>query len=173
MTVELLFLRGVNVGGHRKLAMADLCAVLGDCGAEVVQTYIQSGNAVYRGRLDPVAVGNAIDARLGFRPHVQVRSLAAWRALVAAMPWPEVTDHKALHLFLTDGAPACDAAALVAAAGPQERVALVPGGVWLHTPQYLSGSRLAPVIDRLLGVPVTARNWRSVLAMRDMAEALT
>ena len=48
-TSWVLFLRGINVGGHRKVPMADLRRVIaevtGDRGAT---TYIASGNVAFR-----------------------------------------------------------------------------------------------------------------------------
>ena len=172
MTAEILVLRGINVGGHGKLPMAGLRALLQGLGAGQVATYIQSGNAVYRGSLAPGAVADAIEAAHGFRPSVQTRCLEEWEALVEAMPWPEVEDHKALHLFLMAGESPTGIELLEAAKGPEERLCRLDRAVWLHTPKYLSGSTIAERMERLLGVPATARNRRTVVRLRDMARGL-
>lgn len=53
-----------------------------------------------------------------------------------------------------------------------ERVHVTPTQVWLHTPEYLSGSLNGERMDRLMGVPATARNWHSVSGIHALAEKL-
>jgi len=48
MITHIAFLRGINVGGHKKIPMAQLRASLSKAGLEHVQTYIQSGNVVFQ-----------------------------------------------------------------------------------------------------------------------------
>lgn len=172
MTVEILLLRGVNVGGHRKLPMDDLRSLLVKLGAAQVETYIQSGNAVYRNRVKAVAIADAIQVRFGFRAAVQTRSLAEWSALIEQMPFREVEDHKALHLFLLERESDMPHDDLVSAAGPEERLWRGERAIWLHTPKYLSGSRIAERMEKLLGVPTTSRNWRTVCKLREMGVSL-
>ena len=57
MSVWILLLRAVNVGGTGRLPMATLKAILGDLGATDVATYIQSGNAVFRSGPRPRCAG--------------------------------------------------------------------------------------------------------------------
>ena len=47
--VRIVLLRGINVGGHRKVPMAELRDALVDAGFESVSTYIQSGNVIVEG----------------------------------------------------------------------------------------------------------------------------
>ena len=51
--VWVLLLRGVNVGGRHRLAMADFRILLDSLGFQGVATHIQSGNAVFRAPADP------------------------------------------------------------------------------------------------------------------------
>ena len=48
MKTFIALLRGINVGGHKKVPMAELRELLTKIGLENVQTYIQSGNVVFQ-----------------------------------------------------------------------------------------------------------------------------
>jgi len=173
MSVQIALLRGINVGGNRLLPMADLTVVLERLGARQVRTYIQSGNAAYRGDLDQDDIADGILAANGFRPDVVVIPLESYAPVLAANPFPEAEgDPKALHLFFLASPSLVDEARLHAAAGPEERFVLTERVFYLHTPKYLSGSTLAPKLERLLGVAATARNWRSAERILTMAQGL-
>jgi uncharacterized protein (DUF1697 family) len=47
MKTYIALLRGINVGGHKKLPMAELRTLLIRFGLENVKTYIQSGNVIF------------------------------------------------------------------------------------------------------------------------------
>jgi uncharacterized protein (DUF1697 family) len=172
MSPTILLLRGVNVGGNNRLPMADLKSAARALGAARAETYLQSGNLVVTGAVDPAALAASIDASHGFAPQIMARSLDHWRRIVADNPFPQVTDPKALHVFCLAGNSPTTAADLTARAGPDERVLVTPTEVYLHTPKYLSGSLIAERMDRLMHTPTTARNWRSVLAILDLAQSL-
>jgi uncharacterized protein (DUF1697 family) len=173
MRVEIALFRGINVGGHGKLPMSELRVILKQLGARLPRTYIQSGNAAYVGQLDPEAIANAVEAARGFRRPVWVLTLDELTRVIAENPFAEaVDDPKSLHVFLLQDASTARQSDLDAEAAPEERCVLSGQVIYLHTPKYLSGSRLATRVDRIVGVPTTARNWRSILAIRDMAETL-
>lgn len=173
MTATILLLRGINVGGHNRLPMADLRSAALASGATRAETYLQSGNLVVTGPVDPATLAAAIEKTHGFAPAILARSLAHWRRIVADNPFPEVTDPKALHLFCLSGSSTTSAADLTARAGPEERVLVTDSEVYLHSPKYLSGSLIADKMDRLMQTPTTARNWRSVTAILALAETLS
>ena len=83
MTTCVVLLRGVNVGGHHRVPMADLRSLLAGLGGEDVQTYVQSGNAVltWAGTTAALeaAVGTALTAALGFTVPVMARTAGALR----------------------------------------------------------------------------------------------
>ena len=81
MAVVIAMLRGVNVAGHHKLSMEALRKHCTGLGFEDVQTYIQSGNLVFRDRGDSATLANrledGIEAKFGFRPPVVLRTTAS------------------------------------------------------------------------------------------------
>ena len=92
MCVALL--RGINVGGNKKVPMAELRALGEKLGWRQVATYIQSGNVVFAGGGGAAAaeraLEQAIEKRFGFPVPVVVRTAAQWRASVTLRNWKTV-----------------------------------------------------------------------------------
>src|ERR1044072_5746840 len=90
MTGYVALLRGINVGGHRKVPMAALRETAEALGLRKVRTYVASGNLVFEsdkaaGTLETM-LEQAIADRFGFAVDVVVRSAAQWAALADANP---------------------------------------------------------------------------------------
>jgi len=175
----VVLLRGVNVAGKNLLPMKDFAALLGSLGGEQVKTYVQSGNAVVRfGRSSAAGlaqrIGVTIYDTLGFRPYTAVLSLDEIAAAVAANPFPEaVPDPTSLHVFFLGAAPrAQDIKALEAKKSANERIALVGTNLYLHAPDGFAKSALARSVESQLSVNATARNWRTVSRLLEMAQAV-
>jgi uncharacterized protein (DUF1697 family) len=175
-------LRGVNVGGRRKIAMAELCRACGEAGLEDVRSYIASGNLVFTSSKDPddaaAVVERAIARRFGLDDvDVMARTAAQWARCVAANPFTEASAAEPSRVFLllakTPRVAATRAEELRERAAPGEAVAVAGGAVWIHWPRTAPRSRLLAtgIVDRVVGAPVTARNWRTAVALRDLARA--
>ncbi len=178
MNTYIALLRGINVGGHSKLPMRELTAALTGLGLRDVQSYIQSGNVVFRSEQeDPAALSRQMSAAIeqshGFAPGVIVLPQEALRAAIAANPFPEAeADHKSLHFFFLDEGPlAQDMAGLEALRAANERCALIGRVFYLHAPDGIGRSKLAERAGKGWGVAVTARNWRTVSTLMEMADA--
>ena len=173
----IALLRGINVGGHGKVPMAELRPLCERLGWKDVQTYIQSGNVVFAAAGKAPALEaqleKALDARFGFRPAVIVRSASAWRAYVDCNPFaPESeTEPSRVLIGLAKARPKAGAAeALEARAAAGEKVRAAGDAIWFHYPAGVGTSKLSPaLIDRLVGSPLTARNWRTMLKLMEMA----
>ncbi len=179
MNIWIALFPGINVGGHRKLPMRELVPVLENLGLSDVHTYIQSGNVVFRSMgKSPSAlsskIAGAVQSSHGFQPRVLVLSLDAFRDAVAATPFPATdAESKTVHLcFLTEPAPRPDLDAMDAVKTDSEEYVLSKEVLYLHTPDGLGKSRLAQKVERLLGVQATARNWRSVNKILEIAERI-
>lgn len=174
-------LRGVNVGGHKKVPMAELRAVADGLGWADVATYVQSGNLVFRASgaapAHSAALTRALAERFGFEVPVAVRDAATWRALAAGGVFPdaEAARPKALHVGVTAGALVKPTAAMVTAFAPYctrgEQVAARGGALWIDFADGLARTKLSPaVLDRVVGAPVTLRNWNTVTALAELLE---
>jgi len=177
MTTYIALFRGINVGGNNMLPMKELKVVCEQNGCAAVQTYIQSGNVIFRSAITDVEhlakrLTSAVAKSHGFEPRVLVRTRADLERAVAGNPFPEASDNpKSVHLFfLAEPPKKPDLKACEALKTKSERFALKGSVFYLHTPDGFGSSKLAERAERLLGVAATARNWRTVMTLVDMAK---
>lgn len=179
MRAFIALLRAVNAGGSNTLTTRDFVRVLEGLGLADVQTYIQTGNAVFRA--DAAAaptlaarIRAAIDAERGFAPDAVVLSVDELAAALAANPFPEaVAEPKTLHLSFLAAPPAApELDRLARLQGKDERYALIDRVFYLHAPAGVGRSRLFAQVERALGVSATARNWRTASTLLERAQAL-
>lgn len=166
MSTCVVLLRGINVGRSNRIAMADLRSLLGEVGCTDVRTYVASGNALVSWDGEPAALAEAVRAALPFDVPVLVLPAERLRTAVDGCPWPDL-DPKLLHVgfLLGEPDPGCLDGVDHAALAP-ERVALGDGVVYLF---YAEGVRRSG-LDRLrFSTAMTARNWRTVQALADLA----
>ncbi len=177
MNTWIVLLRGINVGGRNQLPMKALVALLESVGCSDVSTYIQSGNVLLESQETNRAVlcdriAAAIAEQFGFAPRVQAMTVSELRSIAAANPFPDaVSEPKSLHVSFLSGTPEADLDAMRAIAAPSEAFVLTESAFYLHAPQGVGRSRLAANVETLLGVEATARNWRTVTKLVEMAES--
>jgi uncharacterized protein (DUF1697 family) len=178
MPTHVALLRGINVGGRNKVAMAALREVVQGLGHTEVATYIQSGNVVFTSEQgDTARLADALEAaigeRLGVRPKVVVLTRGELAQVVADNPFPDEPNPRHVHAVFRNGPFGPEELAAVEAA--QERVraqgsrdeARVAGTtLYLHTPDGFGRSDLAAELTRVQGARPgaagTARNWATV-----------
>jgi uncharacterized protein (DUF1697 family) len=164
----LALLRGINVLGRNQVSMKALASALESAGFQSVRTYIQSGNVLFRSSSeDARAIGRRIarliEQNFDCKPAVLVIGRAELAAAVRANPFPGASgNHRLLHLyFLADRPKSPDLDALTRVDAGREAFALKGGVLYLWTPDGFADSVLRSRIERCLGVPATARNWRT------------
>ncbi len=185
MATHLALLRGINVGGHHKVPMAELRSVIGALGHTDVQTYIQSGNAVFTaGRADPPemltqALEVALEDSFGFRPVVVVRTAHEWLASVTADPYPADAEPRHVHLGARrrpftrqHQAVLEDLLEAHQAAGGPDHLTVVGADLYLHTPAGLGRSRLADSLSRT-GSGMAEVTMRNRATARRLAQMLS
>jgi uncharacterized protein (DUF1697 family) len=179
VAVYIALLRGINVGGHNKLPMADLRSIAADSGLTDVATYIQSGNVVGVSRQSASRVGtdlhDAILAASGLDVRVVVRSATDLDTIVGENPFLErAIEDKQLHVvFLFARGSAKQIKGVDAADYAPDEVALRGSDAYLFTPNGLGRSKIATEsMMRRLGIQGTARNWRTVTKLAAMATEL-
>lgn len=180
MTGYVALLRGINVGGHKPVAMADLRRLLAQLGFADVQSVLQSGNLVFRSGAQPSATlerGLETEAagRLALRTDVFVRSAREWRAIIARNPFGEAAEHDPGHLvvqFLKRAPQAGAVEALKAAIVGREVVHAAGRQVYIVYPDGIGRSRLTgALIEAKLGTRSTGRNWNTVLKLGALLES--
>jgi len=176
MNTYIALFRGINVGGKNSLPMKGLVAILEEIGAKNVRTYIQSGNAVFQSiEKNPSRLSKQLAAeikkRYGFEPHVLLLGLEAINKAIAMNPFPEAeTEPSSLHIgFLASSPKNPDLKKLDSLRKESERFHLSDHVFYLHAPEGVGRSKLAASTEKLLGVPMTDRNWRTVCKIRELA----
>lgn len=169
MAVYVALLRAVNVTGTA-LPMAELKAICEGLGFTGVQTYIQSGNVLFRSGETENAAAAKLDAALGARfgkaPGVMIRSAAQLRAVAEQAPFPNAPPNYVLVHFLPQKAPADALAHMVAPGGEEARAA--GAEIYVYYPDGSGRSKLKlPALKS-----GTSRNLNTVRKLADMAQAM-
>ena len=181
MAVLISMLRAVNVGGHNKIKMDALRALYESLKLRDPQTYVQSGNVVFRTNERDLAlltkrIQNGIERTFGFRPAVIVRTPSELRDVIARNPFAKrrgIDPSRLLVTFLaSDPGPEARDKVLRIKTDPEE---LRMDGRELYI--YFSNGMARPklswaVIEKTLKTPGTGRNWNSVTKLLEIAERL-
>jgi uncharacterized protein (DUF1697 family) len=171
----VVLLRGINLGSKRRVAMADLRALLEGLGYDDVRTHLQSGNAVLRATGSAAALKKRVEAALathcGFEVDVVVRTRAQLDKVVEQSPFTDRATDNARYLvvFLEKAPPAAWRRSIDAGGHDPDEVAVHGKEIYLWLPQGVHGSRLARQATGT-GVGVaTARNWNVVTRLAELA----
>ncbi|HVO35859.1 MAG TPA: DUF1697 domain-containing protein [Gemmatimonadales bacterium] len=176
----IALLRGINVAGHKPVAMADLRDLLAGLGLEEVQSVLQSGNLVFRCNGEAGArLERALEAEakkhLGLETDFFVRSAAEWEDLVADNPFHEEARRDPARLvavFLKEAPASAAVKALQAAIVGREVVRASGKQAYIYYPDGQGRSRLTnALIEKHLGSRGTARNWNTVLRLAELVRA--
>ncbi len=181
MKVIVSLLRGVNLGPHHRIKMEDLRTLYLSLGLRDVQSYVQSGNVVFRTNersLAPLAkrIEDVIEKRYGFHADVILRTTADLRAVVARNPFAkrrEIEPSKLLVTFLSQHLPKEVCAQILAVKPNSEELHLDGRELYVYFPDGLGRSKLfATLFGKLLKKEGTGRNWNTVTQLLKMAETL-
>ena len=177
MATYVALLRGINVGGNKMVAMAELRAVLTKAGFSNVQTLLQSGNVI----LDAAASSPAklesqleaeIEKRFSLDVEVHVRSGAELAAVIKANPFAAEAKRDPSHLLVTFYKTPLDKALVKAAQaaieGP-ERLHADGRHLYMVFPEGIGRSKATVVVGKKLGPAGTARNWNTVQKLAALA----
>lgn len=177
MPTYVALLRGINLGARNRVAMSDLRAALSGLGYDDVRTYLQSGNAVFRA---PTTSAKAVRAEvekgladaLGKDLTVLIRASAELAHVVQADPFGNrATDPARYYVYFADGPVASSTFADVRAdAIAPEELAVVGREIYAWMPAGLHKAKVDGLVTaRSRGLVLTARNWRTVQALHDLA----
>jgi uncharacterized protein (DUF1697 family) len=172
-TAYILLFRGV--GGATQLPVTPLREALTEAGFENVATYINSGNAVLRSHLSRekviAGVAKICADKFGFTKAIYAPTLEEWDVLISNNPFPDFQEGKHVHAVVLAGDPPAGAVeSLRGHAVEGEAIAVVSGVAYLHTPFGLGTSKLGEKFDKGIGVGNTARNWNTVVKLRELAK---
>ena len=176
---HVALLRGINVGGNRKLPMKSLVALFTKAGCVDVETYIQSGNVVFRAPSIVVrrlsgTITAAIEQQFGFSVPVVIRSQAELATTVTRNPFlNRGIDIAALHVaFLANVPDPVSVADPDTTRSPGDLFILRGHDIYLWLPNGVARTKLTnDYFDRTLKTVSTLRNWNTVLKLLEMAQS--
>jgi len=163
------------VGGNNVLPMKELSTVLERLGLQNVKTYIQSGNAIFHskaGDLQMLAakISAVIKKSHGFEPKVLLLDASTLMQAIKSNPYPEAESApNTVHVNFLAAIPLNpDLKSLEKIKAENERFHLAGDVLYLHAPDGIGRSKLAANMERLIGVPMTGRNWNTMRKLKEM-----
>lgn len=166
----IALLRAVNLGARNKVPMAELRRLFEEAGAEDVRTWIQSGNVVFSlSKPDAARFEAAIEQKLGVKTVVVLRSSPQMKKLAASHPFGRDTSNSHVAFFLEKPRAAAMREVAELDIG-DNKYELIGSDVALYYPTGVQGATLTTAkLEKLLGIQGTARNWRTVEKLAELA----
>ena len=175
--MHVALIRGINVGKAKRVAMADLRALIETLGYGDPRTLLNSGNVVFdAGREAPSKVAARVEqgmaAKLKLSARVTVLTAADFATVVEENPLGCVADNpsRLLVAFLTDPADAKRLQPLARQAWKPEALGLGSRAAYLWCPAGIIESRLAAAVGGVLGEATTTRNWATVTKIQALVQ---
>jgi uncharacterized protein (DUF1697 family) len=179
MAFQIAILRGINVGGHNKVAMSDLRELCEGLGLADAKTVLQSGNLVFQSkRLTGLALESLLERetakRLAVSADYLVRSLAEWEQVISRNPFPKAAKDDPSHLVVMflKTAPLAERVEVLRASikGP-EIIQSDEKQLYVVYPAGIGQSKLTgSLIEQKLQTRGTARNWNTILKLLSLCE---
>ena len=177
MAIYVSMLRGINVGGHKRIKMDRLRQSLETLGFEQVKTFIQSGNVVFTtGKRSALALSRQIENKIledfGFSVCVITKTADEMRQSLEKNPFLREggIDPERLHVVFLSEAPASEALKKLAELTIlPDRSQCVGTEIYLYLPNGVAQSFwMKTPLDRVLSVVTTTRNWKTVNCLHQM-----
>ncbi|MEY2373527.1 DUF1697 domain-containing protein [Lysinibacillus capsici] len=180
MTKYVALLRGINVGGHNKLKMAELRDALQPLGLQNIRTYIQSGNILFESsesaELLQQQIQETIQTTFTITSTVIIRTAEEFRSIVNNCPFSEqdladasaTATGESLHVALLSTVPTEEnGAKLLQYVNEKERCIIKGRDVYLLFYDSIRNAKLSQQLHKL-EVPATVRNWKTMMKLATM-----
>ncbi len=172
-------LRGINVGGNKKISMAELRKLLDRLGYSDVATYLQSGNAVFTSPQQPASalvrtIGEAIAAEFGMDVKVVIRTAGELASVQGRNPLPGEPENPSRFFvaFLSAVPEPKRVSEIAAQSFGADRIWVSGSEAFLWCPAGAADTLLTnSVIEKRLGVSATSRNWNTVNKLVSLTSA--
>ncbi len=181
MPVLISLLRGVNLAAHNRMKMDALRDLYESLGLVDTQTYLQSGNVVFRAPARDVArlpkrIEDGIEKTFGFRCDVIIRTSSELRDVIARNPFAKrrgLDPSRFLITFLAKDPGAEARAQILKIKTEPEELRIDGRELFIYYPNGLARPKLSwPVIEKTLKTSGTGRNWNTVRQLLEIAEKL-
>ncbi len=178
MTIYIALLRGINVGGHNIIKMADLRTLLESIGLKKAKTYIQSGNILFESEEGARELCRRIEDEIGksfgFPVPVILRSAEEYEEIIQNCPYPtgSLKEGESVQIAFLAGEPSQEGTNhLHSFPSDKDECKVLGKEVYFFFRQSIRDSKLAHQLPKL-GVTATVRNWKTVIKLLEMAKAL-
>jgi uncharacterized protein (DUF1697 family) len=177
VAVQIVLLRGINLGPRNRIAMPELRKALAEAGFDNVRTYVQSGNVVLSTQLKPEQTARKVERlvadRFGLDIGVVVRSKAELARVAKKNPLADVAkDPRRYQVSFLDGKlDRRTVDKLEAAVAGREQLVVDGREIYAWHDAGVARSKLwAAIAGKGLGVKATARNWTTVTKLLELAD---
>jgi uncharacterized protein (DUF1697 family) len=166
-------LRGINIGPNKRIAMADLRAIVESLGHTDVETYLQSGNVVFTPKRRTKDLSAPLSAAIldatGHDVPVVLRTGAELADVVDANPYPVDDPTRAVVAFLADAVDLGDLALGDLSSYLPDELTISGRELYVSVPNGQGRSKLMEALTkRTLPTTLTVRNWRTVEALAEL-----
>lgn len=175
MKTYIALLKGINVGGHKKVPMAELHELLSKSGFKNVKTYIQSGNVVFQSSSDNLqsieeTIQKAVNVHFGFEVSVLVLTKTDLKRIFNDCPFPEEKKPKSYFMMLYDKPDE----ELVKAASEKvyegEEYHIIKGCIYYFCAKGFGQTKFnANFFERKLKTFATARNYNTMVKLLSLS----
>ena len=174
MKTYIALLRGINVGGHKKILMADLRNLLEKSNFKNIQTYIQSGNVVFQSSIDDISsIENSIKDQLlkkyGFEVPVIVKAKQEFNSIFIDCPFSEVKKKNSYFMLLLTEPREDLIKEISLIKYPNEEFYITKKCIYIY---YTTGYKNAKCgnnfFEKKLKVTATARNYKTMMKLIEM-----
>jgi uncharacterized protein (DUF1697 family) len=180
MKTYIALLRGINVSGHKIIKMEKLREVLKELELDKISTYIQSGNILFRSNISEEKklekmIADLIYKHFGFDVSVVVLTPEDLQTTVNDNPFAKDTIElpQPYVAFLSTIPAHSDVAVLKATNFQKDRFEVVGKKMYLHYADGAGSTKLSnAIIEKKMKLTATARNWKTVLKLIELADAM-
>ena len=171
----IAILRGINVGGHRKILMADLKKLLSNTGLKEITTYIQSGNVLFESHESKenieAIITNVIQDNYGFDVPVIVIPVTIFKQLPQLNPYLDSTSVEKMHVTFLKELPTQESVKHMKTFNyVPDQFIIKDQAVFLHIEDKYHKSKLSNnFFEKHLKVTATTRNWKTVMKLIELS----
>ena len=182
MQTYISFLRGVNMTGHNSMKMNDLLQLYIELGFEDAETFIQSGNVIFRTPSENESattdkIEKSIKQRFGYDIRVMIRNIEELRVIFSSNPFtgeekfdPALTAVILLHEIPSEA----QIQKVINADYPPDKFKIIGREIFIFCPNGFGRSKIyTNFFENKMGVTGTARNWKTITTILNIAEIKT
>ena len=176
--IYIALLRGINVGGNKRIKMADLKKLFESLGLEKVKTYIQSGNVLFESEEEAEVLGHKIETGIkkefGFSVTVVLRTASELEQIIKNCPFQSdsLPEGESVQVAFLEGAPTEEGINYLQNYDRKpDEYQIIGNDVYLYFHQSILDSKLAKQLPKL-GVQATVRNWKTVIKLSSLVKEI-